>query len=336
MEGAQAAVAPATTAEFDLILREQLVDRRERLELVQARSGPNPDLGRLLDEVDAALQRFEAGTYGLCEVCHDSIEPERLMADPLVRVCLGDLTDKQRHSLEGDLELAAEIQTRLLPQLALASHFAQVDFIYQPAGIVSGDYCDVIAHDGSLFFLLGDVSGKGVAASLLMSNLHGMFRLLVPLGLPLHELMDRANRLFCENTLANQYATLVFGKIDQSGEVEMYNAGHLPPIVVSNGESRAIDGTGMPLGMFNESCFDASRVKLAPGDGLLLYSDGVTETTDRAGNEYGFDRLLASVKVAFDQEPALMLRKCLADVDGFRAGGAKSDDLTILALKYAG
>lgn len=336
MAGAQIAAAPAVNAEIDGMLHQQLVDRRGRLETVRGRAAVDADFTRLLDEVDAALARFENGTYGLCETCHDPIEPERLMADPLVRVCLGDLTEKQRHTLEDDLQLAAAIQQGLLPNQELKSHFAAVDFVYRPAGIVSGDYCDVIAHDGDVYFVLGDVSGKGVAASLLMSNLHAMFRLMVPLGLPLHDLMVKANRLFCESTLANQFATLVFGKINQAGEAELYNAGHLAPIVIKNGDAVSIDSAGLPLGMFCDSSFIPSTVKLEPGETILLYSDGVTEACDHDGNEFTFARLVSSVKEAFKHGPKQVVASSLAAVEDFCAGAAKTDDLTIMALKYAG
>lgn len=336
MDSGQAAVAPAVTAEIDSMLHEQLVDRRERLHIAKSRDDANGDVARLLSEVDAALQRFDKGTYGLCEECHDPIEPERLLADPLMRVCLGDLTEKQRHVLEDDLELAAAIQTGLLPKTDFISDFLHVDFVYHPAGIVSGDYVDVIAHDGELYFILGDVSGKGMAASLLMSNLHAMFHSLVPLGLPLQELMSRANRLFCESTLANQYATLICGKVNERGEVEICNAGHLPPIIVKNGENAAMDSAGLPLGMFCDSNFAASCVKLDRGDSLLLYTDGVTEAADDAGNEFTFDRLMESINGAFEHDPARLVRSCLDAVEGFRGNAPKIDDLTIMALKFAG
>lgn len=335
MEGVQMGLAPAG-AEFDAVLHEQLVERRERLEIAKSQNVFDANFSRLLSEVDAALMRFEKGTYGLCEECHDPIEPERLLADPLVRVCLGDLTEKQRQSLEDDLELAAVIQNGLLPRTDFISDFVNVDFVYQPAGIVSGDYVDVIRHDGELYFILGDVSGKGMAASLLMSNLHAMFHSLVPLGLPLHELMSRANRLFCESTLANQYATLILGKINNKGEVEVCNAGHLPPVIVKDGETVKIDGTGLPLGLFCDSNFAASCVKLNGGDTILLYTDGVTEAVDPAEQEFGFDRLLETLKDAFQHDTAKLVSSSLQAVDGFRGSAARHDDLTIMALKFAG
>jgi phosphoserine phosphatase RsbU/P len=335
MDGVQVSMAPAGV-EFDAVLHEQLVDRRERLQVARSQNGLDPDFSRLLSEVDAALMRFEKGTYGLCEECHDPIEPERLLADPLMRVCLGDLTDGQRQALEDDLELASVIQNALLPKTDLGSEHWQVDFHYQPAGIVSGDYVDVIAHDGELYFVLGDVSGKGMAASLLMSNLHAMFHSLVPLGLPLHELMGRANHMFCESTLSNQYATLVFGKINTKGEVEICNAGHLPPIVVKSGENITLDAAGLPLGLFCDSNFAASCFRLDAGETLLLYTDGVTEANDHTEEEFGIERLLESVNGSYSGAPAELVRNCVSAVDTFRGSALRNDDLTILAVKYAG
>jgi phosphoserine phosphatase RsbU/P len=335
MDGVQIGLAPAGV-EFDSMLHEQLTDRRERLKIARSRNGLDPDFSRLLSEVDAALMRFEKGTYGLCEECHDPIEPERLFADPLMRVCLGDLTDQQRHALEDDLQLASSIQNALLPKTDLGSEFWQVDFHYQPAGIVSGDYCDVISHDGELYFILGDVSGKGMAASLLMSNLHAMFHSLVPLGLPLRELMGRANHMFCESTLSNQYATLVFGKINSKGEVEICNAGHLPLIIVKSGENITLDSAGLPLGLFCDSNFAAHCFRLDAGETLLLYTDGVTEANDHTEAEFGIARLLESVNGSFAGEPSGLVRNCVTAVDNFRGGAALNDDLTILAVKFAG
>lgn len=335
MEGTQIGLAPAGV-EFDAVLHEQLVDRRERLQIAKSQNGFDPDFTRLLSEVDAALMRFEKGTYGLCEECHDPIESERLLADPLVRVCLGDLTTKQRQALEDDLQLASAIQNALLPKTNLESKLWEVDFQYQPAGIVSGDYVDVIKHDGELYFILGDVSGKGMAASLLMSNLHAMFHSLVPLGLPLHELMGRANHLFCESTLSNQYATLVFGKINSNGEAEICNAGHLPPIVVKNGENIRLDAASLPLGLFCDSNFAASCFRLDAGETLLLYTDGVTEANNDLEEEFGIARLLTSINGSYADGPTGLLKNCVSAVESFRGGAPRNDDLTIMAVKFAG
>jgi sigma-B regulation protein RsbU (phosphoserine phosphatase) len=323
-------------APVDAMMREQLLDRQTRLRNAQLRNALDMDVSRLLNEVDAALERLENGTYGLCDTCHDPIEPERLLADPLVRLCLGDVTQKELNAIQDDLMLAAEIQKGLLPQPNQSSDFWQVDFAYHPTGVVSGDYVDVMRHDGELYFILGDVSGKGMAASILMSNLHAMFRALIPLGLELCDLMARANRIFAESTLANQYATLILGKMNRHGEVEMCNAGHLPPIIVGGEQSVELDSTGLPLGMFSDSSFVASGVRLAPGETLLVFTDGVTEANAADGSEFGTERLRESINGSAYGHPTELLQTCVNAVAAFRNGVARNDDLTMLALKFTG
>jgi sigma-B regulation protein RsbU (phosphoserine phosphatase) len=203
----------------DTILRDQLLERRRRLEQAAVAAGETGQVRNLIQEVDAALARIETGSYGLCQVCHEPIEAERLICDPLSRFCLDHLTPSQQRALEGDLQLAARIQRGLLPDPHFHHNAWAVAYHYAPAGIVSGDYCDLIRSErGDLYFILGDVSGKGVAASMLMVHLQAMFRTLIPLGLPLQELVERASRVFCESTLPTHYATLVCGKAAASGE----------------------------------------------------------------------------------------------------------------------
>ena len=334
MEGVQMSYAPAS-AEFDAVLREQLLERKGKLEEARPRIGFDVDVTRLLVEVDAALARFDTGTYGLCEACEAPIEPERLIADPLIKLCLGDLTQKELDRIQDDLQLAAEIQRGLLPKADLSCEFWSVDFAYQPAGVVSGDYVDVIRQNGELYFILGDVSGKGMAASILMSNLHAMFRALIPLDLPLCDLVKRANSLFCESTLANQYATLICGKLNAKGELEFCNAGHLPPIIVSKSGAVQLESAGLPLGMFCDSSFVSSGAKLNPGETLVLFSDGVTEANNEAEEEFGVSRLIESVNRAAINEPTDLLQNSVAAVSTFRGGAARNDDLTMMALKYS-
>ena len=187
---------------IESVLREQLFDRRHKLEVAADGFKKTGEVTRLLREVDAALQGMEDGTYGLCDVCHDPVETERLLANPLARLCLDHLTPTEQRALEDDLALAAQIQTGLLPQPSQKIDGWEVAFHYQPAGLVSGDYCDLISSDDdSLHFVLGDVSGKGVAASMLMANLQAMFRTLISTKLPLDQILERASRVFCESTL---------------------------------------------------------------------------------------------------------------------------------------
>ncbi len=189
---------------------------------------------------------------------------------------------------------------------------------------------------GSLYFLLGDVSGKGVAASLLMSNLHATIRSLSSVGLTVEELLTRANRLFCQHTLDTHYATLVCGRSIAPGVIELSNAGHWPVAHVRPDQTRFIDSSGLALGMFCGSEYRHQQLRLDPGDFLVLYTDGLTEAQNRAGEEYGTDRLAAHL-AGLARQPGLTARDlttaCVRDLAAFRGGAPANDDLTIMIVR---
>jgi len=318
-------------------VQNQLELRRRRLEEAIALAPQNAGLAGLLREVDAALERMAKGTYGLCEECHETVEQGRLLVDPLVRYCLDHLTELQRDALQRDLDLASAVQRNLLPQAGLRAGGWETSYHYAPLGPVSGDYCDLIPSDGQLFFVVGDVSGKGVAASMLMTQLHALFRSLASTGLPLGQIVARVNRVFCESALAGQYATLVCGQAKPTGEVEIHNAGHWPAIVAGGGGVLRIESTGLPLGMFCEAEFSATRLQLEVGDTLFLYTDGLSEAGNgNSEDEYGVDRVTRLVRQQAARPPAELISACLDDLRAFVANAPRLDDLTLLAIKRRG
>ncbi len=323
-----------TTAE-PTYLRTELKQRRERLQSALQSPAADASLSQLLTEVDTALSRIDQGTFGLCETCHDTIEAERLIADPLVRFCLDHLTSAEQRALESDLSLAASIQRALLPKPDMAPDGWKVRYHYQPAGMVSGDYCDLFETDGGLLFMLGDVSGKGIAASMLMSHLHATFRSLAEGGLTLDRLVEGANRIFCESTLAGQYATIVVGRVARDGSVEFVNAGHLPVLHVHGDGVTPKDSTEVPLGMFCNISFPVHRFTLAHGDTLFLYTDGLTESRNHAGAEYGLQRIRTLAARHAGLEPEGLISECLVDLLSFQEGLRQTDDLTLLAVQRA-
>lgn len=319
---------------FDTALRTQLESRREKLRDAVVAFPDRSYLTSLLQEVDAALSRMEDGSFGLCEECHEPIELDRLAADPLVRLCLDHLTAPQQRALEQDLELAGRIQSALLPRNDLVFRGWRAIFHYEPAGLVSGDYCDLIpAEDGSLFFMLGDVSGKGVAASMLMAHLHAMIRALTGIGLPLVQMVERASRLFCESTLAAQYATLVCGRADTSGNIELCNAGHLPPLLAQKTAVRPIHSTGLPLGLFCSEEFSVEKVRLTAGDRLVLFTDGLSESQNPQGEEFGVDPLIEMMKTPHLLSADGLVRSCVSQASDFRSGNPARDDLTLMVIE---
>jgi len=315
-------------------LHNQLEERKRRLEQAMASSSQQAGLAGLLREVDSALARMAKGTYGICYECHESIEQDRLLTDPLVCYCLDHLTPPQREALQRDLDLAAQVQRNLLPRTGLSAGGWETSYHYAPFGPVSGDYCDLIPFDGHLFFVLGDVSGKGVAASMLMAQLHALFRTLTGLGLPLGQMVAQANRVFCESALAGQYATLVCGLLKANGEIEIHNAGHWPAMVLTRGGLVRIESTGLPLGMFPEFDFSATGLLLDQGDMIFLYTDGLLEAR-RGDDEYGVERVTQLLRQKAAAHPAQAIKACLDDLNSFVDGQAL-DDLTLLAIQRTG
>ena len=302
-------------------LQGQLDERKRRLEMAVAAEPQNSELDRLLREVDSALGRMADGTYGICLECHESIEKERLLADPLVRYCLDHLTKSERTALQRDLDLASKVQRNLLPQNGLSAGGWETSYHFAPVGAVSGDYCDLIPYDGQLLFLLGDVSGKGVAASMMMAQLHALFRSLTGMSLPIGE-----------SALSGQYATLVCGLAKANGEVEIHNAGHCPAIVAGRDGVFPVESTGLPLGMFAEAKSIATCVQLNSGDTLFLYTDGLSEAHNGC-DEYGVDRVMTMVRQQAARQPAELIAACIEDLRTFVNGVQSFDDMTVLAIR---
>lgn len=319
----------------DIVVREQLTFRRDRLQAAVHSAPSDLRFLKLIEEVDAALARLDAGTYGLCDTCHDPIEPERLAADPLVRYCLDHLTADQRQALQMDLDLASQIQRGFLPERSLSAAGWTAHYHYEPAHAVSGDYCDVLRAGGDgLFFFVGDVSGKGVSASILMAQLHAIFRSLTTDHLPLEELVARANRVFCESTLASYYATLVCGRVTSTGCLEICNAGHCPPFLLRGSEVTPIEATGLPVGLFCSGHYSAKKLQISAGDTLFLYTDGLTEARNHDDAEYGQERLAGLLRERANGTPQEITNACLEDLARHLDGAPKTDDLTIMALRY--
>ncbi|HUL32903.1 MAG TPA: SpoIIE family protein phosphatase [Candidatus Eisenbacteria bacterium] len=312
----------------------ELERRRASLEQATVANVSDASLRQLLENVDEALARLSAGTFGICESCHDSIEADRLICNPLLRFCLDHLSSDEQRALERDLTMAAGIQRGLLPRQEWSAGNWQARFHYEPASQVSGDYLDLIEGDDSFLFLLGDVSGKGVAASMLMSHLHATFRTLAGQNLPLEQLMRCANRLFCESATAGQYVTLVVGRAWHDGRVEYASAGHLPLLHVSREGISSRKATGVPMGMFSSTDFPVCRLQLKPGDSLFLYTDGLTEIFNSKGDEYGLARVESLVSKHAAKSPENILSACLSEIRDFSPGTRRTDDLTLLALQH--
>jgi phosphoserine phosphatase RsbU/P len=316
--------------------RSPLIERRMRL---QAASGSVSDdyLKSLLAEIDAALERIDRGSFGLCETCKDPIERDRLEADPLCRFCLDHLSREEWACHQQDLDLATQIQSRLLPQRNVSVDGWETQYRYEPVGAVGGDYCELMIlgeasnQARSLFFAVGDVAGKGVAASLLMTHLNAILRSLLSLDLPLSEVVSRANRLFCESTGPAHYATLACGCTPPTG-VQICNAGHCCPLLLRRNKTERLDSNGLPLGLFSGSQYTMTLCPLDSGDRLVLYSDGVTEACNPAGEDFQEERLLRSLRDRFEHPADVIANGVINDLSRFREISPASDDVTLLIV----
>jgi phosphoserine phosphatase RsbU/P len=260
--------------------------------------------------------------------------------DPLVPFSLRQLTEQQRAALAGDLEHAQREQLSLLPKQDLVHAGWQVHHAYLPASPVGvgGDFCSVVTRNREIDnfdFLLGDVSGKGVTASLYMAWLSGLFRSLIDQALPLDQMAERANLFFSERltTEYSHFATLVCGRAEHTGRVEICNAGHCYPLVIDERQVVPVKSTGIPIGADSGSSYATFRVRLSPGHTLFLYSDGLTEASDEAGKFYGTERLTRLLEGLRECRPATLAAACLSDVREFQKGTPQSDDLTIMVLR---
>lgn len=317
-------------------LRSELINWRRRLETTDGRD--NFELNGLLREIGAAIERLsQPESYGVCQVCHELIGRAAMNNDPLAKTCLNCLTPQQLSELEDDLNRAWLIQGELLPKQNFKFNGWEVSYHYEPAGPVSGDYCDLVSTEsGELYFLIGDVSGKGVAASLLMTRLHAIFRSLIGSGLGVSELVARANHMFADTTMRPYYATLVCGKASPNGHVEICNAGHCLPLFIQNGALTGIAATGLPVGMFCDERYESVHLQLNKGDRLLLYTDGLSEARDRTNQEYGTVQLKSFLRESVDLPASTVVNRLVADAREFSSGLPIVDDLTVMAIEMVG
>jgi phosphoserine phosphatase RsbU/P len=241
-----------------------------------------------------------------------------------------------RLSLKNDLEIAREIQYAMLPQAKYDSPSFEAFGLTRPANTVGGDFYDVITlPDGRVIVALGDVSGKGSPAALLMALLLAMFRTLVDEGLEAAELAARLNVQVCRHSPASRFITLFFAACDPvTGRTVYVNAGHLPALLRRcDGTFERLSGGGIALGMFEFSAYDASETTLGPGDALVLYSDGVTEAENHKGQpfeEAGLERVVDRHALG---SPTDLAQAILRSVEVHAQETYLADDVTVLVVK---
>jgi serine phosphatase RsbU (regulator of sigma subunit) len=244
-----------------------------------------------------------------------------------------ELRDKL--ALKGDLEVARQIQFGLLPFGPFARDGLEVNASMRPANTVGGDYFDLVELGGGrVALVLGDVAGKGMPAALLMALLQGSLRTLVSAGFRGPELVSKLNDHLQANIPSNRLITLFYSEADPaSGTIEYVNAGHNPPFLLrAGGAIERLDPTGMALGIIVDSPFDARTIRLALGDRLFLYTDGITEAENAADDQYGEERLRAFLAPRTAVPGEALLDAVVGDVLAHCGTARPRDDMTVMLV----
>ncbi len=243
----------------------------------------------------------------------------------------------EKQKMENELMIAREIQKGLLP--SVLPNLPRIDLAATNISSkqVGGDYYDVVeAGEGRHIIAIGDVSGKGTPAALLMANLQATIRALVPLELPLGELTGRVNNLLCQNTGGNKFVTFFWGIVDAEGSKLTYvNAGHNYPYVFhADGSVDRLDKGGMILGIIPAVMpYEMATIPLMAGDLIVLFTDGVSEAMSRSSVEFGEERLESVIRAHVKMSASEIINAIHHHILEFTSGAPQSDDITMMVLR---
>lgn len=256
----------------------------------------------------------------------------------------------EQRRLERDIEIAAQVQKRLFPELSL--HLRKLDYagVCRPANKVAGDYYDFIPLDRErLAIALGDVAGKGLPSALLMASLHGMLRsFAIQYRENVVDIIHDVNALMCASTDRNKYATLFYGLYDEADQTLTYvNAGHNPPVLLrptnehsnngSNGHrsfaASTLPACGTVVGLFHDATHRKETLQLKTGDVLALYTDGIVEATNANDKEFGEDKLLNLLGSHLDLSAKALSEMVLDSVKEHTGNSIPQDDQTLVIIK---
>jgi sigma-B regulation protein RsbU (phosphoserine phosphatase) len=241
----------------------------------------------------------------------------------------------QKRFMDEELKTAYTIQRRLLPDRPPELEGYTLSGLNRPCRTVSGDYYDfVVQQDGTIYFVIADVSGKGVTAALLMAGLQAAFRIFTKDMQPSPaDLVRQLNVALKENLPQSKFVTLFTGRLfPETGEIEFSNAGHNPPLVVRKDSVDTLNATDILLGMFSHAEYRNQRLVLNPGDALVLYTDGVTEAAREDDDEFGMQRLEDVVRPLFSDSAAKYSSLLESAVLEFVGSEHCADDVTMVVI----
>jgi sigma-B regulation protein RsbU (phosphoserine phosphatase) len=290
-----------------------------------------------LEVITDSLHKAGEHNIGVCEICQGYVNEDLLAMDYTSSVCLDHLSEKERRQLETELELSRLVQKALLPQQPPKIPGLDLAAYSRPAQIVGGDYYDFFQfQDGHQGLAIADVEGHGVSSGMLMTSLQTSLRTLVPEYTSPVDVLQRINRFYLHNIQFTTFVTVFLGSYDPGQKCLTYcNAGHNPPLLIRSAgrQMEWLEPTGAAIGLVEDYSLTSSNVIMKTGDTLLLYTDGVTEATNEADEQFGQARLEAVAQQERDQSAERMiwrLRQALYDFAGNRP---VADDTTLVAFR---
>ena len=314
-------------------------DVRKEPRYVNARAHTRSEMVAPIISNEEVIGVFDLESDELNAYSKDDLEVLMLLASQVAiiieKVMLHEqLIEKQR--LQAQLEIARQVQLELLPPRDPKLEGFDISAYNFPTEEVSGDYYDwVRLYEDQIGIVIADVSGKGVPAALLMAFLRASLRAASHIGYAPHISMSKVNYLLWESIERNQFVTAFYGILDATNRTLAYsNAGHNPPVLIdANGEAQFEERGGVPLGMFRDSRYYEYYETIEPGQILVLYTDGVTEATNPAGEEYGRDRLVAAIRQSRELSAREMIDFLHRDLIDWTDGQGATDDVTFFIVK---
>jgi serine phosphatase RsbU (regulator of sigma subunit) len=245
------------------------------------------------------------------------------------------VAQQQRDELAAEIRLAAEVQQNILPRAVPKLAGFDLAAKMRPAKTVAGDYYGFIEQpDGAIGFVIADVSGKGVAAGLLMPSIEIALRLDSPRHAKSNEVIEEFNRVVCQLTAGCRFISLFYGKLHPASRtVEYTNAGHNPPLLIRNSSVRELTCGGPVLGVLADARYETDVVRLERGDVLVLYTDGLVEAENREGEFYSVQRLVEIASAHAHEAAAEIAERIYAAVREFRGDCDLEDDATLVILR---
>lgn len=244
--------------------------------------------------------------------------------------------EMERERIGSELRIAKGIQMEMLPTMGTV--YQQRDDVsvcasLEPAKEVGGDLFDHFIRDEKLFFCIGDVSGKGVPAAMVMAVIHSLFRMATANESSPSRIMQIINEVACHNNKTNMFVTMFVGVLDlPTGRLRYCNAGHDRPVIVGRDELPVI--ANLPIGLFNDFRYEQQETTLGAGDMLFLYTDGLTEAMNPTHQQFTQNRMMTILDASAGLSPEELLAKMSDEVRSFAAGAEQSDDLTMMAIRY--